>query len=451
MRASQVDPSKVTADELLDRLEPLVVRFLAHRWRSPRTLWRLQLDLLRLQRDVQAAISVAKKDRTAAGRSRIGELRQVMWHARRFGDALAWTFFRNDRRVIDPLTYNARVPVLPDGHGSRGLVAAAEALSPRFGFPLLHDITDVLRVGDITFFKPEERPQAVEIKTSLAGSEDEGSKTVLSYNVTAIWPAGGTPPSDVPLRRIAADRKPVNARVGRQLARMTRALALQDAPVGAPTKVDGRQTLILESKDAGERSDHWALLRRMIRRARRTGYASAVADGAVMYVAFYSPTGLDSPDQLMGRVPADLLASGIFLPDPKKNSLYVLGMPDPTHDGPHRYRPYYLYPFPRPWVVDILRGRLVILALFNPGRVAEALEAVGVRADDGKGNAYLRAFAEVEADSSKFLVELPLGDNITEMVMEARTLAGLVAVADTLVTALREQLPTMMRDEGLID
>ena len=444
------DPAAPTADDLLDRLEGLVSRFLAHLWKSPRSLWRLQLDLLALQRDVQTAISTAKKDRTATSLTSTRELRQVMWHARRFGDTVAWVFFRNERRQIDPLSYNAKVPVLPDGHGSRGLIAAAEALSPRLGFPLLHDITDILRVGDITFFKPGERPQTVEVKTTLIGSKSEGSKTRLDYKVTAIWPSGGAPPPNVP-RRPPQVRGPVNARVGRQLARMTRALALQDAPVCAPTRVDGRQTLILESKGGNELSDHWPLLRRMIRRARRTGYASAVADGAVMYVAFYSPTGLDSPDQLMGRVPTDLLAYGIFLPDPTKNSLYVLGMPDPTHDGPDRYRPYYLYPIPRPWVVDILRGRLVVFALFNPGRVAEALEAVGLRTDDGKGNAYLRAFAEVEASGARFLVELPLGDNITEMVMEARALAGLVAVADTLVAAMQEQLPTMMRDEGLID
>ena len=293
MTEGQFDPATTTSDELIDRLESLVVRLLAHRLRSPKSLWRLQVDLLQLQRDLQAAIAASKRDRTTARHARLAELRQALWHARRFGDALAWVFFRNERRQIDPLSHNAKVPVLLDGHGARGLMGAAEALSERLGFPLLHDITDILRVGDITFFKPGERPTTVEVKTSVVTSSTVGKRTRYEYKVTAIWPAGASPPPSVHQRAVR-QQQPVNERVGRQLARMTRAAALQDAPVGWPTKLDGRPTLILESKGGGAaRSGHWHLLRRMIRRARRTGYASAVADRAVMYAAFYSPTGLD--------------------------------------------------------------------------------------------------------------------------------------------------------------
>lgn len=438
-------------DELLDRLERLVVRFLARRMRSPRSLWRLQLDLLRLQRDLQATITAAKGERSTTDRKRLSESRQALWHARRFGDALAWILFGNERRQIDPLSHNAKVPVLPDGHAAGGLTGAAEALSARLGFPLIHDITDVLRVGDITFFRRGERPKTVEVKTSVVSSRTVGRQTRVEYKVTAIWPAGGSPPPTVHQRPVR-QQQPVNARVGRQLARMTRAVALQDAPVGVATEVDGRPTLILESKrgDAA-RSSHWPLLRRMIRRARRTGYASAVADRTVMYAAFYSTTGLDSPEQLMGKVPSDLIASGIFLDDPSRNALFVLGMPDPTQPGPDRYLPYYLYPMPRRWVVDILRGRLVVFALLNPGRVGEALATIGVRTELGEGRSYLRALAEVDAGGGRFLVEMPLDDNITEMVMEARPLADVVDVAEALIEGMREQLPAMLRADGLID
>lgn len=302
MATPKFDPATTTHDELLDRLQRLVVRWLGRRWRSPRTLWRLQTELLALQRDVQAAITVSKKGRSPEDREKTRELRQVMWHARRFGDALAWVFFKNERRVLDPLSYNANVPVLPDGHGSRGLIAAAEALSQRLGFPLLHDITDMLRVGDITFFKPDSRPHTVEVKTTLKGSEKIGSKTRLEYQVTAVWPSKGPPPSDA-LRRPLFEGRPPNARIGRQLARMTRATALQEAPVGKLTTVEGTKTLILEAKGTRPRSDHWQLLQRMIRRARRQGYASSVADNAVMYLAFYNSAGFKSLDEILGRLP----------------------------------------------------------------------------------------------------------------------------------------------------
>lgn len=126
-------------------------------------------------------------------------------------------------------------------------------------------------------------------------------------------------------------------------------------------------------------------------------------------------------------------------------------MPDPTSPGPHRYLPYVLYPLPRNWIVDILRGRLLLFAMFNPGRVAEELEAVGLRTQDGKGKAYLRVFAEVKVGGASYLAEIPLGDNITEMVMEARALARVIEAAETLAEGIQDQLPEMMREDGLID
>ena len=222
MAVSQFDPKAATPDGFLDRLERLVVRLLAHRWRSPRSLWRLELDLLKLERDLQTAITEAKKDRSPAGRTRTAEFRQALWHARRFGDALAWVFFKNERRFLDPLSYNAKNPVPPDDHGSTGMVGAAVALSQRLGFPLLHDITDILRIGDITFVTPEGRPQTVEVKTKLVRSTRLRSKIKHEYHVSAVWPSGEPPPTDVP-RRPPARREPPNPRFGRQLARMTRA------------------------------------------------------------------------------------------------------------------------------------------------------------------------------------------------------------------------------------
>jgi hypothetical protein len=95
--------------------------------------------------------------------------------------------------------------------------------------------------------------------------------------------------------------------------------------------------------------------------------------------------------------------------------------------------------------VDIRRGRLLLFAMFNPGRVAEALEAIRLRTQDGKDKANLRVFAEVEVGGARYLAELPLGDNSIDMVMEARSLASAVEVAATLAQGIQEQLPDNAR------
>lgn len=48
---------------------------------------------------------------------------------------------------------------------------AEEMLRRGVGIPLLHDITDCLRVGNITFINPHKTPMTIEVtvKTSLVG------------------------------------------------------------------------------------------------------------------------------------------------------------------------------------------------------------------------------------------------------------------------------------------
>jgi hypothetical protein len=131
----------------LRRLERLVRTLIGTRFESAQDIWQLQLDLLQLQRDVQASISATKKrarsDPTA--RADLESLRVARWHARRFGDAIAWLLLGLNRQLIYPLAQNEPTAVVPDDHGSRGVIAIATALSnDGWGFPLLHDITDCL-------------------------------------------------------------------------------------------------------------------------------------------------------------------------------------------------------------------------------------------------------------------------------------------------------------------
>jgi hypothetical protein len=438
----------LTDDKLRRRLERLVVQFLGLRLKTPESLWEMQLALLDQQRDVQKAITASLREPKGKPRhTRLTELRETLWHARRFGDAIAWVLFKRDARAIFPLSYNAKVPVPPESHGAHGVVVAAHVLSERFGLPLLHDITDLLRVGDVTFFKRDERPHTIEVKTEVGDITPDGDGyTKVSYHDTAIWPADGSIPREV---RRSPTRKPQAAMTGdsfaRQLRRLSRASAMATAEPGKPVVIEGKQALIIQSKTTPPDS-YWPLIRRLIRQARRTGYASGAADDTVMYVVVFSKSGLDDPNDITKPAGPDLLESGILMEGSPNNVIRILGLPTPQGQGPHRYTPYYLYDLPRAWIVDILRGRLIVLAVVNVGPIAAALEQAGLRTELGGQGSYVRVFCDVETEDGKYLVELaPLNENITEIIMEAMPLRAIVSHALEMADAIKEQLPSMIR------
>lgn len=55
-----------------------------------------------------------------------------------------------------------------------------------WGFPILHDITQILRIGDIAFVQPHGEPRTVEIKTRLAEERVEGDEIVSTYKITTL-------------------------------------------------------------------------------------------------------------------------------------------------------------------------------------------------------------------------------------------------------------------------
>ena len=180
------DEARATSDEYRARLERLVRMLIGRRFRTAKDLWRLQTRLLALQRDVQRSVAELKRSRCSP--DELEDLRSVRWHARRLGDALAWVLLGLDRQYIYPLARNNPVPIPMDVHGSRGVQAIAEALAgAEWGFPLLHDITDCLRIGDLTFVRPTAEHTTIEVKTRLVGKRRETKgRAKLEYQITVV-------------------------------------------------------------------------------------------------------------------------------------------------------------------------------------------------------------------------------------------------------------------------
>lgn len=390
--------------EYLSRLDRLAQKLLAAKFKDAKDIWTLQIDLLTLQKDIQKAIIAAKK-RFARDRSAYGDvkhLQRIRWHARRFGDAIAWTLLRRDKKIIHPLSENEPVPIdVSDDHGSRGLIAIASLLpSQGWGFPILHDITDCLRVGDITFIQEDRRVQTVEIKTKHSSTTPLGDDMArFEYRVT-VMSAAELPPSVVthlaentsrteggPSTTSTQSGKTPRARVGRQLKRMRTAMLHQDAEFNVLTQLDEDPPLLTVAIEHDHPS-HTDSFCRTVRRARRTGYASETVGDAIMYAAFYNENGISEDIAKDSRLTNDLISSAIARKDDGVlNRVVISTIPAEGSLGPLRIMPYYLYPLPKASIRDILHGRMLIIAFTNVGRIAKLIEDAGflVQFEDGPG------------------------------------------------------------------
>jgi len=143
-------------------------------------MWRFQTDLIDYQLKIRNVSNSAKKKKegikakivTQSKRKRKGWkeriqklqgeieqletrldlLQRILIRARHVGDALAYLFFKGEEKWLAPLGNNSSNE-LPDNEISlKAVLRVAEGFSiAGAGYPLIHDATNCLRVGDITF------------------------------------------------------------------------------------------------------------------------------------------------------------------------------------------------------------------------------------------------------------------------------------------------------------
>lgn len=357
-----------------------------------------QEAIAKLQLDIQVAI-VNYKKRSRADKKLIPhleQLRRLRWHSRRLGDAVAWSVLLYNRQTIYALSLNSRVPIstVVDDDGSRGVLMMARSLTSReWGLPIVHDITDVLRIGDITFASPVRNPKdavfrTIEVKTRWMGivEEEDGSSTLsLSVQISSTEPFPDTPPHILeatgqngiePGPPPEAKPRREDRRLRKQLDRMDLAKSHRDTPFDTVTELDG-QPHITMSIDTDQYS-RWGDLRRAIRKARADGHSYFSIDGFVGYALFYNASGVTPEDTEQGNLPGDIGASLMDDGLESRNSITLVSIPAEEDDRhlPHLL-PFFLYKIPQRAINDILRGRLVIMAVMNSARIEKLLTTEG--------------------------------------------------------------------------
>lgn len=358
----------------------------------------LQEKVFKLQVKLQKTIGEAKRrgSKEPDARGHLENLRWLRWHSRRLGDAIAWCALLFNQQVIHALAQNDPVPVpssWSDGH--RGAFQFARSMtSSEWGVPIVHDITNVLRVGDVTFIRPtgqgaEAVFRTIELKTTRLGeSVNEDGETVLNLNVTAIgnepFPGSSsdrpplnseTPASAEPERAPIRQRRP-DRRIERQLERMDIATASKNAPLNKSTKIGDQYVFSFSIQD--EARSHWKELRRAIRQARRDGYAYFELGGFVGYSVIYNSEGV-TKGHIQATSMLESVAGLMHEEIGDRNSITVSFLPDREDDTySAQVMPFYLWEVPKRAIQDILRHRLIIAATYNSGWMEKLLNDAGL-------------------------------------------------------------------------
>jgi len=236
-----------------------------------------------------------------------------------------------------------------------------------------------------------------------------------------------------------AARRP-DRRIDRQAQRMSRALAHQTAPDNELTEITGEPPLLSTTNEATAPS-YWKSLRRIIRHARKDGYASECIEGAFLYAAFYNATGITDENIKNPKLLEAITTSGILSEEePHLNALIVNTIPPPERIGACLFLPYYLYSIPQRAVDDMLHGRLVVIVVASQGRVAQALERAGFEVISQPGRSF-NVSGSVVGTSGQYRINIPnLPQHFNEMVYEFRSVDYLVGIATSILEAAAKVL-----------
>ncbi len=483
---------------LLNEIEKLARPLLEIKFNSIQELWQIETDLVNYQSTLQKAIASeqaiqreAKKKKTEIVSTKpegwIAQVSQldaeakqaddrikIYQHAyklsRQLGDAFAWALLGD---WLIPLTKKTPEPThdgheLPKEHGLKGMLAIAESLcAAGAGFPILHDMTNCLCTGDITFYSPDCNHTTMEVKTHLIDQKGGILTLDVETHIPALinsdeakkWRAihDRIPKLPTPAFVSKADeqvappfRRQLDRRLKRQFERMRQAKIWQFAPPNQIVIFDDHKKGITIYNQQDENTYNWGIVRDLVIKARADGIASCAVDNAFVYTAVYKnspPTypwlqGLiQNVVQSSDTVIADTLSILYPASEKEKNRLWVpVGVP--TSD----VLPFFLYPLPIDVIMDIMWGRLALAVVANLGKIVAALEEIGLDAKVPKSEKEFQSFflpisaTRSLADNTVVKIELHQMHTIgLKLIYEFLSLHGFVRLVAEMVKSAEEQ------------
>ena len=117
---------------------------------------------------------------------------RICHQLRSVGDGLAWRASGYDRRYVIALSSNAATGTMAGNSGLPRELGAAAGMRAAGSFGLLHDLTNCLRIGDITEFRPDGSKLLYEIKSS-PGAKTGPQRRRMEAAVEAVMTGGELP------------------------------------------------------------------------------------------------------------------------------------------------------------------------------------------------------------------------------------------------------------------
>ncbi len=380
------EDAKRILEELLQADETLVV---VGENGKPRYLT-IQVEIQQLQQRIQRQIRALKAGtRGVSFDEDLARLRKTMNRAKSLGDTFVWMFMGFDGARIGLLSENSQPPVhSEDEIGDMGVIAAAEnALASGWGLPVLHDISSVLRIGDLSLItfdgKGQDQIQTFEIKTRYKGMADDGSH-ILEVSFLSVGTPPPLPPEAVELARKDGDAVSSNpwrprrsdARINRQWRRLEKvhvaAKSMNQGPVKLP---DGQRTQFMTVE--GEAAP-WP--KEFFRDLLDTSVASALLDPYTVIFGLRSDSQEDSKAKIENSRLAEHVLSLRHSEDPDE-FVYVQTLPLKQTGGSMHPRIYTTLDIPKEIQFEMFAGTAVINVITTFSAVKKAYSARGFLAE----------------------------------------------------------------------
>ena len=373
-----------TADALSKRLRCAVSQLVRAEFDAADGLYGYQMSLLDLLIDVQAAIGQQKAEPASGARaSKLAELRFLRAQTYELGNAFAWVVLGLNRRAIGAMRMNRQAPAPKRDASLEGVKVIAGHLAGKgYGFPLIHDITSCLRIGDVTFVDAAQTPPSLwtcEIKTSERPGkpgDPPGTKRleiqVLSTSRPPAHASGGSRAR--PLSQSPAKRK-ADRRIERQMSRMRKAHAHLGAAVDQVVEIGGERHFVHLQQSKTER--HVGTVNKAALAALDHGTSVVQLEPGVVLAAWRIEDG-DEPGGPWMKESVIRLGELLNPASNEPDGISLHFFPDKEAQGHLDVTPYHLLGLDEEVVARIATGGLLLVLAVRVSMVYSALERAGL-------------------------------------------------------------------------